>query len=378
MSENFGIFLKFLTFDVCFDCVTIIWWKGNINLLNSYDAVKRLKSLYCTDGVNYIKKDYVIEEALEIYNLVNQKQKNRYVMGAVLKIFGLFEPRRILSIESDIIQLKDLHDTMFALLFKIYDKIMETDKEASKQVLNLIYQSMLNNEQNIDKVITVGQMMKRSMDAAKYQQCINLYEKFDNSNIRFHSNLTNTLFIKACINEKEFDKCEEVIKRKELVNNKKSDIQLLTTLITFYGSWSKIDTSQKILDSIQHGGKNISCINAMMSVFNNHNKYCQSINLYQQYNGNKNFDINCNYITDILFIKACINEKEFIECEKMIDSKKLVFKNKNNIKLLTTLIYFYGQFGKTDKALAIFDLIPEDKRNGYCFVFLFCFFLLQQ
>ena len=88
------------------------------------------------------------------------------------------------------------------------------------------------------------------------------------------------------------------------VNNHSNEF--INTLIDFYGKTGDPNNALNIFNKISRNEKeDIVSIRAMMNAYNHNEEYHKSISLYQKYNNNDN--IKHNDVSNILFIKACIN-----------------------------------------------------------------------
>ncbi len=124
----------------------------------------------------------------------------------------------------------------------------------------------------------------------------------------------NLLFIKACGNSGNYDKCVALIDGKVNVNNlNKYSIQFITTLIDFYGRKGDI--------------------NIALNVFNK---------------------MDCT--------KRNGNIGEYSKCEKIINDISDL--NNCSLEFVNTLIDYYGRIGNINNALKLFENVPENRKDN--------------
>eukprot|EP01084_Bolivina_argentea_P239109 401854_1 len=203
-------------------------------------------------------------------------------------------------------------------------------------------------------------------------------QKFNSQNMvteafKIYTNLHNTQQNEYVINE-VLNCCKQMLKNKNDINttkvieyiknsviNTNENVYVKNTLISIYSQCKDITNAIKVFDSIPKHKKTIVSINAMMTCFINNKKTEKAISLYEYYSHSLNLDK--DDVSNLLFIKACGTHKKYDKKgEQFIQSLQFNDINSHSIKLITTLIDFYG---KTDmnKALQIFDNVPINKKS---------------
>ncbi len=85
-----------------------------------------------------------------------------------------------------------------------------------------------------------------------------------------------------------------------------------------------------------------------------------------------------NDISNLLMIKACNNLNDYNKAKKLVNSKICIDSNNINnydIKLITTLIDFYGKNGDISYALNIYNNIKENRKDIACVGAMMKFFI---
>ncbi len=118
-------------------------------------------------------------------------------------------------------------------------------------------------------------------------------------------------------------------------------------MIDFYGKCKHIHTALLIFESIERKKVNIICTNAMMTRLIGNTKSESAITLFAK---SESFS---NDISNILFLKACLNSANYEKCKDWIGS---------NVN------HFYGKCGDINKALHTFNECTFPQRNDMSYV----------
>ncbi len=146
-------------------------------------------------------------------------------------------------------------------------------------------------------------------------------------------------------------------------NNKHQNIQLLRILIDCYSYCGQINKAKQIYDFIPNHKKNLLFITAMMKHYIKNGKYKNAMEIYETFQGKH------DNVSNMLYIKACASINALDKGQTLI---KLCYSeiHKNvkqcDIRLLSTLIDFYGKSGNVIDAELIFKAIPNNKIDNVC------------
>ena len=89
-----------------------------------------------------------------------------------------------------------------------------------------------------------------------------------------HDNVRYLLYLGACIGSNTFEHGISLIEKYGLDNkHHEMTIELLNTMIPFYGTMGNVDKAVNLFENIPNDKKNIICTNAMMKCFNTNGKY---------------------------------------------------------------------------------------------------------
>eukprot|EP01084_Bolivina_argentea_P213568 362672_1 len=236
----------------------------------------------------------------------------------------------------------------------------------------------LNLNMPIDKVKTMNSYdaVKKMVHLQKYceQNIVNDAIKIYND---LHETQRNEYVINAllkCFKKRHTHKIDmdqmKLIKciKNSLIgnnNNENIDIYNKTSLIGIYSQLKDTQTTTQIFDSIPANKKNIVTISAMMKCFMDNNQNDKAISLYEE----SNSYIEHNDISNLLMIKACNNMNDYNKAKKLVNTKIFIDQNDINsydIKLITTVIDFYGKNGDINDAFNIFNKIATNKKDIAC------------
>ena len=143
--------------------------------------------------------------------------------------------------------------------------------------------------------------------------------------------------------------------------HKYPNIKLLRLLIDCYGHCGDIRKAKFVFDSIPNKKKNIVFITCMMQQFMKNECHKQAIQLYEQHITKH------DNVSNILFLKACSNSLQFEKGKKWINSTINTNEiSKYDIKLLCTLLDFYGRSGEVEDAKNIFWKIAPKRLDSIC------------
>ena len=119
--------------------------------------------------------------------------------------------------------------------------------------------------------------MKCYINCNHNAKAMTLYEQFDGK----HNDITKLLYLKACINIGEFEKGEQqIIGWKLIENSMDQSIEIINTLIDFYGTKKDINKAINIFNSRSNSKKDIISINSMMNAYINCKQYSKAIDLF--------------------------------------------------------------------------------------------------
>lgn len=211
-----------------------------------------------------------------------------------------------------------------------------------------LFNNIKNNEKN--KIVNINVMLKSYVNNGYNKEALSLYD----CNKDVVNEISHTLALKACINLKDFEKCKQI--HQSIQSKNIYSIELSSTLIDFYGQIGDIDTAIKIFESIKMDKHTVVSIGCMMKILNQNHRNNKAIALYEK------FDKLQNDISHLYAIKACIDANDF-EKGKEIHQSIINQGGINNIKLLNSLIDFYGYFEDITNASMLFHSVPDDKKD---------------
>eukprot|EP01084_Bolivina_argentea_P148414 259473_1 len=246
---------------------------------------------------------------------------------------------------ASLVDAKELNDHTSEFIntcIDFYGKIGDIDT-----ALN-IFNNVLQDKKDI---ISITCMMNAYNNNKKYHKAIELYEECDYVE---HNDVSNTLFIKACGNMRDYEKGKSLINSINDINN--HSLQFINSVIDYYGKSGDINNAIKLFNDIPKYKRDLISVTAMMKCFIENEQNDKAILLYEEYNGDN------DDVSNLLFIKACGNVCDFNKGNKLIE---LVFKDINNhsIPFINNLVDFYGKCDDIKRALGIFNDIPDENKD---------------
>eukprot|EP01084_Bolivina_argentea_P089364 161255_1 len=268
-----------------------------------------------------------------------------------LKIHDLFI-RKLLSVCDNLQQIQYIERLLNEKFIENNDKYIKSALITAYGRFNSIkharnaFDSTINSEKDTH-IITA--MMKTYMDNNLDTQALDLYKS-----IKHNDDVSNMLALKTCINVNNLQYGYSIMDTINL--NQNSDIQLINTIIDFYGICLDLDKALKVFNSIDDRKKTIFTFNAMMTAYINNKCNKEALDLFDKITLTKDDR------TYLLAIKLCSNINDYDKGKSIvaqIDNKCL----EQSIQLKTVLIHFYGNCNDVENAKLVFDSINDTHKN---------------
>ena len=323
-----------------------------------------------------------MQHAFDIFNEVDENQdKNHFIMNTMIKLcLETKYSNKLWSIWSDINQLLGCNKLSYPSLIKCciesnnFDKGKIIHSKIPLQLIkhdNYIQNSLINfythfnqiqvaikifesiDEDRRNNSHTISAIMKAYYKNKNYHKALSLFQSYYNE-IKMND-ICYLFALRSCIKCNDYKFGQYMITGLD-INNNQCNIQLLNTIIRFYGYFGQID---KALMIFNHCGNNktVVTINSMIQGYIDNKDYKNALNLYNdsQYS---NFR---DDITNMLVLKACIHSNEKNLGQKIISDTLHKTKNTN---YLDTAIHFYGHFNLISEAETVFDKIHNKQINS--------------
>ena len=199
--------------------------------------------------------------------------------------------------------------------------------------------------------VTVNAMLKCLLNNGCFEECIELYSSQKN----VVDDISQVMVIRAFQNSGQFKNGKSLIQNEvnlQHLNNR--SIELVNTVIDFYGDAKDIDVAMQIFHMISEHKRDVTSIGSMMNALIKNQKCSEALSLYEEYRNTKSDDI-----LHGLAISACKHSGDLERGKQIIDSNM----NYQSIELITTAIDFYGTFSDIKSAKRLFMDSPMDIRN---------------
>ena len=368
--------------------------KNIIKLITRHkNDIQTIKKIHCLIDMNQFTQNIFLKNALinaygeckhinqakNVFDTIDNQQMDCITIGAMMKVFiknncnddVIALHQEYNSINNDVTHMlalqacinKNDHQTGLQI---IENNINQMDKaKIGHQLQNTVinfYGSFgdIESTEKIfkqiggdckNKIININVMLKSYVNNGYDDKALILYNKYPD----IINHVSHTLALKACMNLENYDKGKEISKmifdRKEF-----RSIELNSTLISFYGQIGDIISAESLFDSIKPKDHTQVSIGCMMKVFqvNGYNK--DAMKVYNKFRKLR------NDISNLYAIKACIELGNF-EIGNKIHQDIMNRGGTQNIKLINSLIDFYGFFGHIDQALMLFDSVCDNKKD---------------
>ena len=362
-----------------------------IRHININDDINKHSIQFITILIQYYGKINDINNALKCYN--NYSNDNKYkddtLSLTIIKVCAdlkQFDAGEYIIGKLNIIN--ELHNknieliTTLMIFYSSHDKIDITEK---------IFYGIKNEYKIKESSVT---MMQCYLEHGMHNEFMNLYEKYGNNN-------SNVLYLKSCINGNDYAKGKEYINSLNVRDNVSDySIEFISSLMNFYIHFNEDKEALFIYDSYKETGKHndvthllylkacmnlkdysrgkefinklkiikninnysIELVNTLMNFYVESSQFDTAINIYQKYNNKDN-------TTKLFVLKACIGNNNYIKGETFISKEwniNIKEMNDYSIEFITTLMHFYGNKGDVTVARNVFDSIDKDKLNINC------------
>eukprot|EP01084_Bolivina_argentea_P105966 189771_1 len=276
--------------------------------LTNFEALQQLRQL-----LNSTNRRSIINRAFNIYHSIDGK-KNHHSINALLRVLTLYAPQHILHISNDIINSNNSNISPQLLIKCCINALEKNPIDNLKQYIQILDHAVINTKDDIaiktalinayglcfntEKAtqiyntisneerddISIGAMMKCHLQNNEYDAVILLHQH----NKSVHNDILHNLAIKACINANRFEQGKYIIDEDincnftDLYGENTVSIELLNTMISFYGCFNDIKHAKQIFHSIPRKKKDIVTITAMMKCCINNNENHLAISLYRK------------------------------------------------------------------------------------------------
>ena len=327
--------------------------------LTNKSANQLLKRLYKTYKPNAIRQD-VVDEGYAIYVRVREP-RNHFVVNTFLKLCHDFKyPQKALSIRQDVHRLLS-ESTKITCTHSTATATATPNLISIPLLLNVLGQCSLSETEAIFHslprpldISAVGAMMKVYTENDAPGRALKLYEMQQPRS--WHNDLTHNLAIKACAKSFDLEKGREIHRNLGNIDN----IQILNSLIHFYGTSGDLDTALSVFHSVDVLQRDIVTLNTVMLALIKNDDSASALRLYDECTLQR--DDRCH----MLAVKACINTLNFDGGKAIHCKLKEERGSSMDIELATTLIDCYGAAKDVWSATDIFNSIPQSQRSIVC------------
>lgn len=190
----------------------------------------------------------------------------------------------------------------------------------------------------------IGLIMQILIGHGMYNEALALYD--DHHHLK--DMISHLLAIQACVESGNWTKGQSIHHQigGELVNVNESNIQVVTTLIDFYGHFGDIEAAKALFASIGRGLVNIVSIGSMMKAFLQCECYVECIELFDDIS--MKYGLTPNVVCYDIVLDSCtkhtayhIGKRIHRQMKETEDGRRI----EREIEIQTNLIHFYGKSG---------------------------------
>ena len=203
--------------------------------------------------------------------------------------------------------------------------------------------------------VTISTMMKCQMNSGHPLDTLSIYNRFR----AVTNDVCHVLAVKACSETGDFQRGQQIHNALDGLGERQS-IQLRNTMIDFYGRFGYIDSAIQIFEGITDSEKDSISLNAMMTVFMEHQRESEAMSLYDRWS-NGQCDLRDD-TSDLLALKSCIVLNDRHRGMAVIN-ERIGDPQSHRVEVQNILIDFYGHFGDVHKAQSIYDLVEDESRE---------------
>eukprot|EP01084_Bolivina_argentea_P300117 517402_1 len=353
-----------------------ICYKCPEKLKQIYSLIKHTDDIFIkTALINALGKIHKIPSAEKIFNSITDKQRNIISINAMItalvnneqydNALELYDKYNKLSdntshllalkacINSDnYMKGKDIHHNIYnsELSVELQNTLIEFYGTFGDMVN--AFEIFYKMDENKRDVYAVSNIMKAMISNGLNSEALRLYDEYELKN----DNVSHIHALQACINTNDMIKGTQI--HKNIFQSKyKASVEVLNTLINFYGHFGDIFEAIKIFKFIDESkGKNSVSYGVMMNAFIDNNMNKEALILYDK------IGILSNNVTDLLAIKACINTNKYNKGYGIL----MQYENNNHGKEFTfelqcVAINFYSHFGDIINAKRLCESIDFKK-----------------
>lgn len=218
-------------------------------------------------------------------------------------------------------------------------------------------------------------MMKLYKDTINDDKAFKLYKKYQTLHGKpdvFQLNLVMRLhpsFMKNAKNKEDYSDICNFIREKIIHDKDESCEYLISSLLDYYRKINDLNGIIDTFEMIDIKDKNNYVYNKVMQAYLDNGMNDQVIKLFfsnEMYNGN------LNVIDDIglmIALQACSNNKDKDNGKEIHNFivNKTKYDIRDNLRLFTTLITFYGKIEEIDEAKKIFSQISNKEKDVICY-----------
>ena len=185
------------------------------------------------------------------------------------------------------------------------------------------------------------------------EKAIELFDKYK----EIINDVAILLYIKACVNLNELNNCNQFIQSLNLNNINRYSIELINSLLDYFGKTGDMDQAIRIFNNINDNNKDAVTIANIMNAYINSNQNENAIQIFESYITTR------NDVTNLMYIKACMNIFDYKRCNGYVNTLDMTNVNEYGIEFINTLIDFHGKNGNMNLSVGIFKKIHKEKLN---------------
>ena len=227
-------------------------------------------------------------------------------------------------------------------------------------------------------IVTLNSMMTALNHNGHFEESLALYDEYGHLVTRSAScsqsagrwtsgreDVAHILAIGACCNLKDLERGKAIhceLKQSHFGRHALSQfVNVGNSLIDFYGMNGDIESAQRVFAEMDWRVHSVSTLNSMMKMYVESGHCAKALALYD--NNDDGNRVERDAVSHFTAIRACIECRDYERGNRICDEmKRATVRFDDDLLLKTTMIDFYGFFGRIDAAKIVFDAIVDEQR----------------
>ncbi len=201
--------------------------------------------------------------------------------------------------------------------------------------------------------VSINVMMRAFIDNEGHRDALSLYHEY--RELIASNHVAHILALKACIGCNDQKRGQSIHSAIDRVPELSRNVMLQTALIDLYGHFGRIEDAVRVFDGIAGDRRDGISVSAMLKCYVNNDCNAEALALYDR----NRAILKGTESGHLLAVKASTKMDDFHRGMAVINEHQ--FECRGSIEMKTTVIDFYGHFGRSEDAVRVFEGIAGDE-----------------